>query len=258
MVVWIGRLGSGAAKPTGDQRGVWPNVKTLLGQPRVVEVRLSVAFATVAQERDDAAGLTALVHLVCQGQRTPDVRPRRGADTATENRFESPCRGHRGSVGHRDHPFHNPGHEARLYSWPADALDARAAAGCDRSVRGAPAGEERRILGVYDGEVGSEPPVSQIPADGCAGSPGPRAHHDPAWDGKAFQAHLLDDRFSDVVVTAPVGGPFGEGELTHVVAASGLGKPDRLVIHGGRIVDQMTAATLPFDQCDLLATRRLW
>src|SRR5215472_13585357 len=255
MVVWIGRLGSGAAKPTGDQRGVWPNVETLLGQPRVVEVGLGVAFAAVAQERDDAAGLAALVHLVCQGQGTPDVRPRRGADTAAENRFEGPRRGHRGSVGHRDHPLDDPGHEARLDSWPADALDARAAAGCDGSVRGAPAAEERRILGVHDGEVGSEPPVPQIPADGCAGSAGPRAHDDPTWDGKALQAHLLEDRFSDVVVAPPVGGPFGEGELIHVVAARGLGKPDRLVVYGGRIVDEMAAATLPFDQCDLLATR---
>src|SRR6516225_9574559 len=250
------RLGSGSTKPAGDCRGVWRNVETLLGQPCIVEVRLGVAFATVAQERDDAAGFAALAHLVCQGQGAPDVRPRRGADAAAENWFECPCCGHRGSVGHRDHPFYDPGHEARLDSWPADALDARAAACCDGGVRGAPAGEERRILGVYDGEVGSEPPVPQIPADGCAGSAGPRADDDPPWDGKALQAHLFDDRFSDVVVTAPVGGPFGEGELIHVVAVRGLGEPDRLVVYGGRIVDEMAAATLPFDQCDLLATRR--
>ena len=45
---------------------------------------------------------------------------------------------------------------------------------------------------------------------------------------------LLEDRLGDVVVATPVGGPFGVGELVHVVAAGLGGQPPRLVVHPAR------------------------
>src|SRR6516225_10771285 len=68
---FLNRHSGGPAEPAGDCRGVWRDVEPLRGQPCVVEVGLGVAFAAVAQQRDDAASLAALVHLVCQGQGTP-------------------------------------------------------------------------------------------------------------------------------------------------------------------------------------------
>jgi hypothetical protein len=43
-----------------------------------------------------------------------------------------------------------------------------------------------------------------------------------------FVSHLEVDRLGDVVVSTPVGGPLGVGELVEVVAAGLFGDPLRL------------------------------
>jgi hypothetical protein len=41
-------------------------------------------------------------------------------------------------------------------------------------------------------------------------------------------AHLGEYRLRDVVVAAPIGGPFGVGELVQIVSARFVGNPFRL------------------------------
>ena len=45
-----------------------------------------------------------------------------------------------------------------------------------------------------------------------------------------FQRQLRKQALGDIVITAPVGGPFGKGELVHIMAAGFTGDPFGLVI----------------------------
>ncbi|SKT48631.1 Uncharacterised protein [Mycobacteroides abscessus subsp. abscessus] len=74
-------------------------------------------------------------------------------------------------------------------------------------------GIERGVVGIHHAQLGGVAPVPDVAADGCTGAAGARADHDPRWQRVLFVMHLGEDRLGDVVVTAPVGGSFGIGEL---------------------------------------------
>src|SRR5699024_514544 len=82
-----------------------------------------------------------------------------------------------------------------------------------------------------------------------------RPHHDPFRVGVAFHGQLYYVRHGDVVVAAPVGVPFGVGELVHVVAA-GLGRQTfGLGVHRRGCVHEVASSAVALDECDLLRTR---
>ena len=64
----------------------------------------------------------------------------------------------------------------------------------------------------------------------------------------AFHGQLFEDRHGDVVVAAPVGGPFGVGELVHVVAA-GLGRQTfGLGVHRRGCVHEVASPAVALDE----------
>ena len=67
-----------------------------------------------------------------------------------------------------------------------------------------------------------------------------------------LQRHLGEDRLGDVVDAAPVHRALGISELVQEVSAALGREPVRLVVHGGRVVDQVTRPSLGLDQRDLL------
>lgn len=71
----------------------------------------------------------------------------------------------------------------------------------------------------------------------------------------AFQLELLEHRFGDVVVAPPVGGPLRVGELVHVVAAALGGEARRLRVERPRVVDEVAAPAVEFDEA---GTSRGW
>ena len=68
----------------------------------------------------------------------------------------------------------------------------------------------------------------------------------------SLHRHLAEDRLRDVVVAAPVGRALCEGELVEEVSVALGREPVRLVVHGRRVVDQVTRRSLRLDQRDLL------
>ena len=115
-----------------------------------------------------------------------------------------------------------------------------------------PAGVERGVLRIDDGEFRVVAVVPEVAADGGAGAAGAGAHHDPAGDRVLLEGELAEDRLGDVVVAAPVRGPLGVGELVHVVAVGAPGEvPGGLVDLRGVVHEQAGAAEL-LDQGDLL------
>ena len=70
--------------------------------------------------------------------------------------------------------------------------------------------------------------------------------------GVIFPLHLAEDRLCDVVVSAPVRGALGIGELVHVVAAQFRGELGAFRIHRSRVVDEVGLAPLEGNLLDLL------
>jgi hypothetical protein len=66
-----------------------------------------------------------------------------------------------------------------------------------------------------------------------------------------LEAHLLEDRFGDVVVRPPVGGALGIGELVDEVPAVLTGQAFGLGVDLRRILHQMALATVERDLRDL-------
>src|SRR5690606_1450828 len=194
------------------------DVEALVGEPGGVAVGAAVAVAAVADEGDDAAALAARPHLLDQFHAGGDVGAGGAAHVAAGDLAHPVHGGDRAGVGHRDHAVDHGRQERRLDAGPADALDARARRG-DLEVAGHPAGVEGGALHVGHGQAGGVLAVADVAADGRAGAAGAGADHYPGGFGVRFQAHLVEDRFGDVVVAPPVGGALGVGELVHEVAA---------------------------------------
>src|SRR5699024_8421545 len=177
-----------------------------------------VALAAVADERDHAAADPFPEHPGHQVPHTPQVRS--GGTTCGQTRvFLQLLYGRdTGRVRDRNHQVDHRWNETRLHAGPADPFDARGHARVVVRYARDPPREERGVLRVDNGQTGAQTTVAQIAADGRRGTAGTRPHHDPFRVGVAFHGQLFEDRHGDVVVAAPVGGPFGVGELVHVVA----------------------------------------
>src|SRR5699024_5053472 len=136
----------------------------------------------------------------------------------------------------------------RLHTGTADPLDTRGHTRVVVRHAGDPPREERGVLRVDNGQPGTQTTVAQIAADGRRGTAGTRPHHDPFRAGMAFHGQLFEDRHGDVVVAAPVGGPFGVGELVHVVAA-GLGRQTfGLGVHRRGCVHEVASPAVALDE----------
>ena len=181
--------------------------------------------------------------------------PRRAADLAAELARQHAHRRERGGVGNAHHAIDHVGHEGRLDARPADALDARGAVADRPGVARGVSLEEGRMLDIGDAQARGEALVADVAADGGRGAAGAGAHHDPGRHRMAFAAHLLEDRFGDVVVAAPVGGALGIGELVDMrwpprLAASASAARHRCAA----VVDQVAVAALVLDR--LRSSRR--
>ena len=115
-----------------------------------------------------------------------------------------------------------------------------------------PARVEDRVLRVDDAHPRGVPAEAGVAADRRARPAGSGPHHDPRGNGVSLQRHLAEDRLRDVVVAAPVGRALRVGELVEEVPAALGREPLRLVVHGRRVVDQVTRPSLRLDQRDLL------
>ncbi|MNN06995.1 hypothetical protein D3C81_1198080 [compost metagenome] len=89
-------------------------------------------------------------------------------------------------------------------------------------------------------------------AEGGQCAAGAGAGNQPGRLGEALVAHLLEDRFGDVVVRPPVGGALGEGELVHEMPAALARQPFGLGVNLRRVVDQVALAAIEGDLRDLL------
>ncbi len=189
-------------------------------------------------------------------QRPIEIRAGRRAHSPSEQRLHLADDGDGCRIRDRDHPIDHSGQKARLDSRPADALDARTQSSDVLRVGVAPALVERRVLWVDDSHGGVEPAESNVAPNRGARTPGTSADHDPARYRITLERHLLEDRFGDVVVAAPVRGSFGERELVEVETTGRLGQPGGHRVHRGWVIDEVAAATFPLDERDLLGAHR--
>ena len=97
--------------------------------------------------------------------------------------------------------------------------------------------------------------ITHIAAQGRGGAAGARAGNQPTRLRVLFKAHLLEDRFGDVVVRPPVGGTLGVGELVHEVPPAFLGQAFGFGVDLRRVLDQMALATVEGNLGDLLLGR---
>src|SRR4051812_10990427 len=89
--------------------------------------------------------------------------------------------------------------------------------------------------------------VTNIAADGGGSAAGPGPDHNPAGYRVSLVLHLLVDSFSNIVVAAPVRGPFGISELVHIVAPVFFSRALSLGIALGRIFEKMAFPAVDFD-----------
>ena len=212
---------------------------------------MGVASSVVTQQCDNAAPHTVGLHLGDQLQRTPHIRARRSANPAVQL-VRAPSHGSdRGGVGHRNHPIHQRGNEARLHPRSADPFDLGARRG-NRGIPVFPSGIERRTLRIDHTEPGVVLLQAGVAANGGAGAAGASSDDDPGRYGKRLAAQLIKYRLGDVVVAPPVGGPFGVSELVEVVPAAARRKISRDLVDRCRILDERALPTVELDQLDLL------
>ena len=228
-----------------------------LVQPLVAEIGVGVAVAAVGEQRDHRPAAPLGDHLGQQAERAPQIRPGRRTDPAAQHRADVPCGGDRSRVGHRQPS--DPPRRAETTVRPA-------AGRCPRSATTSPS-RRRRAPAHTTGRTPSSPDRrrttgSRSGGTGCSGRWSrwcrrcPRPPRSTPGIGWASCAHLLEDRLGDVVVAAPVGGPFGVGELVEVMAAGLLRQPLGLGVHLRRLRDEMATAALGFDQGDLAGAGR--
>ena len=188
--------------------------------------RLAVGVACFAPSRNNRVTMLPLVPAArispsdaaalpwrfapCRSSKAPTRRPSNGSTTSPDD--GGGCR-----IRHRDHPDRPLPAESSIDSRPADALDA----GTPRPVTYCGARRrtglevERRVLWVDDRDGGmSIPPESNVAPKPWRSYPGHRRRPTiQRGTGISLERHLLEDRFGDVVVAAPVRGSFGEREL---------------------------------------------
>ena len=78
----------------------------------------------------------------------------------------------------------------------------------------------------------------------------------PTTTRMGFAFELVKDAFGDVVIAAPVGSPFGKGELIHVVTVKFTGQTLGLFVNLATVINQMTFAAIKGDLIDLLLRGR--
>ncbi len=160
----------------------------------------------------------------------------------------------RGDVGHADHVVDDFGEERWLDAGAADALDP-AAGGGEAVVAALPGVVEDRVLDIDHAER-RQVAIADVAPDRRRGAAGAGTHHHPFGNRLGLGLHLLEDALGDVVVAAPVGRPFGIGELVQVVAAALV----RQVVCDRRrspgVVDEMARAAEALDRVDLLRAGR--
>ena len=113
--------------------------------------------------------------------------------------------------------------------------------------------EEHRVFGIDHAEPrrgGRALAITHVAADGRRRAAGAGADDNPGWGRVAFEAHLREQAFGDVVVAAPIGRALGISELIHVVAAGSLRDPARLVVDLRGLREAHLAAE-KFDRFDL-------
>src|SRR5690625_6242256 len=72
--------------------------------------------------------------------------------------------------------------------------------------------------------------IADVAPDSGRGASRAGTEDDPTGVGMLFGLHLFKNRFGDVVITAPVGCPFGGGKLIHIIAAAFVGQPLGLLV----------------------------
>ena len=227
-------------------------IEALRLDPVVAVVGVAVALAAVADQRHQGAFLVLGPHPRRHHAQCEEVGAGRAADAPAQPPRQYAHRGERRLVGHAHHVVDDLGHEGRLDARPADAFDARAARAGRRQVAGRIALEEGRVFRIGDAQPGRQLLVADVAADRGRSAAGAGAHHDPGGDRMLFAAHLLEHRFGDVVVAAPVGGALGIGELVHVDTA----QTGRQLVGGGidalAVGHQVALPALALDLLDLL------
>ena len=146
--------------------------------------------------------------------------------------------------------------ERRLDPGASDALDARRSRDGVIGVAVQPSVEERGLLRIDHSQARGVSPVAQVAADRRRGAARTGSHDDPLRHRVRLECHLVEDRFRDVVVAAPVRRSLGVRELVHVVPARFLGEPPGHLVDLACVVDEMTAAVVAIDQGELLRARR--
>ena len=120
-------------------------------------------------------------------------------------------------------------------------------------VAGAKGIEEHRIFRIDHAEPrrgGRALAITHVAADGGRRATGAGADDDPGRGRVAFEPHLREQAFGDVVVAAPIGRALGISELIHIVAAGSLRDPARLVVDLRGLREAHLAAE-KFDRLDL-------
>jgi hypothetical protein len=115
---------------------------------------------------------------------------------------------------------------------------------------------KNRGFGIGEAQLCGFAAIPDVTPDGGRGSTGAGAAYHPTRHRLWLCRHLMEDRFGDVVVAAPVGGPLGIGELIHVVAAHGGGELGADPVDRARIIDEMAAPAIEADQRHLLRRGR--
>ena len=117
------------------------------------------------------------------------------------------------------------------------------------------ASKNTELLRVHHAQPRVEFPVTKKAADRGTGSARPGSDDHPVGNRMFLVFELSEDRFGDVVVSAPIRRALGVGELVHVVTVQLTREPMRFRVDRRRIAHEMTTSPLRLDQRDLGGTR---
>ncbi|MNN21823.1 hypothetical protein D3C81_1351580 [compost metagenome] len=161
--------------------------------------------------------------------------------------------GDAGGIRHADHAVDHRRNKGWFGAWAADALDTAAATADKGAVMLVEAIIEHRIFRIDHRQAGVVPLIADIAAQGRRGATGTGTHYDMLGYRERFAFHLAEDAVGDVVVAAPVGGPFSVGELIHIVAVQLFRQLLGDGINLRRMVDEVTTPAVERDLLNLAA-----
>src|SRR3546814_2962032 len=192
-------------------------LKAPLSPPIVFVIVVRIALAAVAQNGNDGALPSCLVHLAGQMQGGNEIRARLPAATPAQAGLQTAQRRQAGGIRDFYHAVHDRGDERQFYTGPAYTFYQGARLDFQLRIATGVSIEENGVLRVRYAYPAVVTLITYVAPYRRRSDARSAAAHNPGQNGMRLLPQLLENRLGDIVVGAPVRSSFSVGELIYVM-----------------------------------------